>query len=72
MPEVLVVYQKNNDMEADAPPANKSRIALCVVFSIYKFVSKILSLNILHYWRGEKGIWIEEEHERAGGDGFQL
>lgn len=79
MPAVVRVYQKNSDTEADAPPAKKSRTPMRMVFSTYKFVSKILSLNILHCCRGpgggvggKKRICIEEEHKRAGGDGFQL
>lgn len=67
----LCSVAKNNGSEADVPPASKSSIPMCTFCIIYKFVSEIHSLNILHCW-GEKRVCIEEEHKREGGDVFQL
>lgn len=54
VPAVVIVYQKENYLEADAPPANKAEFPCVWLFSISKFVSKIFSLNILHCWMGER------------------
>lgn len=68
----LCSVAKNNDMEADVPPTSKSRIAMCTFYIVYKFVSEICSLTILHCWGEKKKVCIEEEHKREGGNGLQL
>lgn len=44
----LCSIAKNNDIEADVPPARKSRVPMCMFSLINKFASEMHSLNILH------------------------